>query len=576
MTENEIETIGDLFKKSLPIKIPAYQRAYSWDRDHCKQYLQDLKEQKHQYYLGQFLFETDEEHWYIIDGQQRLTTTVLFMAAIAKSEQDKHEPIEGIKFKYLSNKFSTIEDDKNVFEEIILNFNTKNIAANTNSQRNLKQAFEFFYKEIKNYYVEDLNKLKDTLENANIGTFFIKNKIEATQIFEYQNNRGVKPSQFELIKAYLMNRIYLVDKDEKSCNEIVNEIQKKVSDIYRSVEASKNRFSEDTLLDIYCNLAYDIDGDIDHIKEHINQEVSDNTNDDDNDENSSVTEDRKFNELIRAEFQNNQIGWIKSFFNNFSELCKNAEQLDKDITENVYLSNLFLLSSKLSWRLLLLSLWSCGLNKGSELNRVLKYLEIICFKFSLTRRTKDELYPFSLDIYKKNVDLKKILETTKKWAEDGFGVNWGDFQKSIKTYCESGDHYNHDAKATKYILWQYDNKLKGKGQPVNQKTDKNYAGYTIEHIYPETPNDNNKDFLDEKYIHYLGNLALLTQSENSKNSNKSFNDKKTLYKNYTDSGKLLMYNEILANDKWGRNSMLERHRKLVGFIQNYFDWQKVK
>ena len=54
------ENIQQLFIGSENIRIPAYQRAYSWGDKQCTQFLDDLLEQKgKKYYLGQFLFEKD-------------------------------------------------------------------------------------------------------------------------------------------------------------------------------------------------------------------------------------------------------------------------------------------------------------------------------------------------------------------------------------------------------------------------------------------------------------------------------------------------------------------------------------
>ncbi len=58
LNENKVaESIRQLFINSNAIRIPAYQRAYSWENKQCSQFLDDLKKQKgKRYYLGQLLF----------------------------------------------------------------------------------------------------------------------------------------------------------------------------------------------------------------------------------------------------------------------------------------------------------------------------------------------------------------------------------------------------------------------------------------------------------------------------------------------------------------------------------------
>ena len=88
----DVQNIRQLFENSESIRIPAYQRAFSWESKQCSQFLEDLLEQKgKKYYLGQFLFEKDGSTLLIIDGQQRLTTTVLFLSAIARILNSKGE-----------------------------------------------------------------------------------------------------------------------------------------------------------------------------------------------------------------------------------------------------------------------------------------------------------------------------------------------------------------------------------------------------------------------------------------------------------------------------------------------------
>ena len=68
--------------KSHFFSIPDYQRAYSWETAQLKQFVEDLHDAQDKYYLGHFLFEKSNDSLMIIDGQQRITTCMIFYRAV--------------------------------------------------------------------------------------------------------------------------------------------------------------------------------------------------------------------------------------------------------------------------------------------------------------------------------------------------------------------------------------------------------------------------------------------------------------------------------------------------------------
>lgn len=272
-TETRAESIKQLFNNSESIRIPAYQRAYSWELKQCTQFLDDILEQKgKKYYLGQFLFEKDGNTHYIIDGQQRLTTTILFLSSLAKIKHQKGEDIENLKNTYLTDVFKTIDDDQVIFKKITQKHLVSAIDdTETISQKRIIQAFNFFENALEKLDSETIQLIQQTLEDAVISTFYISNKVEATQIFEYQNNRGKELSRFEVIKAYLMHQIYILNSDSLQANNDISEIQSTISKTYRYIEAVEGYFTESELLDNYCNLFFNIGGNYEAIKEKLSK-----------------------------------------------------------------------------------------------------------------------------------------------------------------------------------------------------------------------------------------------------------------------------------------------------------------
>ena len=536
------ENIKSLFETSESIRIPAYQRAYSWESKQCSQFLEDLLEQKGKhYYLGQFLFEKDGSTLFIIDGQQRLTTTILFLSAIAKINTSKGQDNEEIKRIYLTDVFRTIKDDHQIFRKITQKHMVSVIDdTETISQRRIIDAFSFFETELSKLDDKTLELIQQTLENAVISTFYISNKVEATQVFEYQNNRGKELSRFEVIKAYLMHQIYIQSTDNNQANSDISDIQDDISLTYRNIEAVEGYFTENELLDNYCNLFFNIGGNIEAIKEKLNKT-------------DSKTE------------------WIKSFFENFVELTHSAKSIvsNKNISE---ITNLFFVGNEANWKLVLLTLFNKGEVSGDTFKRILKLLEILCFKLKLGDYRTDYLPHYAkryfnpIDIY----NLDNLYQDIKTVTETGFKWYWNDgdrFKNIIINYFDNEKwHYNRNT--IRFVLWQYENNLR----QINRSgalLDKDlYNIYTIEHITPQNPTDEvySEDF-KKNFLQLVGNLALLTQSQNSKFGNKSFEKKSELFQDTA----LSSYTEIREKTVWTEIEIADRHQRISNFAKQYFD-----
>ena len=546
-TETQIENktsenIKTLFEASESIRIPAYQRAYSWENKQCSQFLEDLLEQKSKrYYLGQFLFEKDGETHFIIDGQQRLTTTILFLSAIAKIQEKQGQNIDKIKETYLTDVFRTIEDDQIIFKKVSQKHLVSAIDdTETISQKRIIEAFNFFETELTKLDNDSLYLVQQTLENAVISTFYITNKVEATQVFEYQNNRGKELSRFEVIKAYLMHQIYIQSTNDVQANKDIADIQREISQTYRHIEAVESYFTESELLDNYCNLFFNINGNIEAIKEKLNKEE-------------------------------NKTKWIKLFFENFVELTHSAKSIVSNKSQSE-IANLFFVGNEANWKLVLLVLFNRGNNKGDVYNKILKLLEILCFKLKLGDYRTDYLPHFAKRYFNPNdiYNLDNLYQDIKNVTESGFKWYWNDgdrFKNIIINYFDNEKwHYNRNT--IRFILWQYENHLRQINRSGALLDKELFNKYTIEHIKPQNPTDEiySEDF-KKNFLQLAGNLALLTQSQNSKFGNKSFEKKSELFQDTA----LSSYTEIREKNVWTEIEIAERHERISNFAKQYFD-----
>ncbi|WP_316846461.1 DUF262 domain-containing HNH endonuclease family protein [Pedobacter psychrodurus] len=543
--KNESQSIRQLFENSGQIRIPAYQRAYSWEHKQCAQFLDDLVEQQgRKYYLGQILFEHEDEVLYIIDGQQRLTTTVIFLSALVRIFELRGSESPGIKSVYLTDVFETIEDDQTIFKKIT----RKHLVSSTEdtetiSQRRIIEAFTYFRDELDKLDVPTLETIGTTLENAVISTFFIASKIEATQVFEYQNNRGKELSRFEVIKAYLMHQIHLQSTNVKQANKDIAQVQQKMSRIYRYIEGVEGYFSENELLDNYCALFYNMPASVDAIKQHI----------------------------ARAQ-QQDRTAWIVLFFENLVDFCQSAKSVF-NAKGRPEISNLFFIGTEVNWKLVLLSMFYKGEVSGDLVSRIFKLLEILCFKLKLGDYRTDYLYKYTRRYFDpaENYSLEDLYGDIRNSAEFGFKDYWnhnGHFKNIITTHFEVNKHHYSKRKAIKFILWQYENE-----QRINNRSglllDKDlYDSYTIEHICPQHPDGIvYSDIFKAEHLHRAGNLALLTQSQNSRFGNKSFDQKLELFQDTA----LSSYTEIRHKLTWTELEIGDRHENIARFVRRYFE-----
>lgn len=84
--DNGEKKISSLFDGRTLFNVPEYQRAYAWGEAQLSDFIEDIQNQKEDksYFLGTVLFEekgleNNYEVIDIVDGQQRITTIIIFM-----------------------------------------------------------------------------------------------------------------------------------------------------------------------------------------------------------------------------------------------------------------------------------------------------------------------------------------------------------------------------------------------------------------------------------------------------------------------------------------------------------------
>ena len=122
----------------------------------------------------------------------------------------------------------------------------------------------------------------------------------------------------------------------------------------------------------------------------------------------------------------------------------------------------------------------------------------------------------------------------------------------------------------RYFLYRYEEYLckKQKGQISNEMWEQIWsksAVTTIEHIHPQSPSNNWSGKLGrgrnqlEKNVNRIGNLLLLPPHINSQAGQKTFAEKKKIYK----SNFLRMHAEVIKCRDWNKDHINKREKVLL-------------
>lgn len=126
----------------------------------------------------------------------------------------------------------------------------------------------------------------------------------------------------------------------------------------------------------------------------------------------------------------------------------------------------------------------------------------------------------------------------------------------------------------RYFFYHYDKHLAAHhGQPFD---DEQWAaifhkpvGQIVEYIYPENPQDGWSTMADSRResVHYLGNLLIVSPRVNILTASKPFAAKRELYQQFA---KVLAAQEIAAQDTWTYTQIVAREKHLLAWAKQYW------
>ena len=203
-------TISGVFNGSRLLEIPFYQRAYVWGEEQWERFLGDMEfvtASKRPYFLGSIILkqESSGNTWSevsevrtVIDGQQRLTTMIIFFKALcAKIGADRlferDFVLETGEVALRHGKY-----DRQDFERVISATDCEPVEGSSA----IIGAYNYFLRNIDPEKV-DRNTIKSNVQFVCID---LTEGEDEQQIFDTINSLGVRLTTAELLKNYFFNR----------------------------------------------------------------------------------------------------------------------------------------------------------------------------------------------------------------------------------------------------------------------------------------------------------------------------------------------------------------------------------
>ena len=552
-------TIGELFDSKIQFIIPVYQRAYSWDKTNLSVFLEDIIEQCNQdngYSYGNILLETveDGKRYEVIDGQQRLTTLIIFMRALVNVLQRKgenEENLDDMVNDFINRKgiikLRPVDNDRACFDTVIVE--NKKFAPTSTSQEKIIYAKQYFMDELSKYDLFFLLKIKETISRTNINRLELQGRKESALMFELQNNRGRELTNLEKLKSYFMYQMYVnsISEEVEYNVEIVSDSFK---EIYKTVYDIQS-LSEDSVLIYHCNAYLNVAfgyRNLDDIKKELKS-------------------------------SNDKIEWIKDFtlelvasFNSLKKLQSNDSKLAKRL-------NRIGLPS-FAYPFIIKGYKFLG-DTPQKLDVLFHTLEVLVFRYHLIGSRADLSSRLSDSIREFNGDLFLLRNTIKNKLNEAW--YWGDSRAN-----EFLDGWMYENPMLNYILWCYEDSIQNKGYSIGSCTIENEQ---IEHISPRVPPegetlatgydvDENNEYSQEfreKKLNCIGNLMLISGSHNASIGNKPFRDKLESYnsnpllKQQAEIADFLNNGEIL----WKTEQIDKRKQKILDFALSEWNFDNI-
>ena len=591
---NNVFSLQEIFAGKI-LQVPDYQRGYAWEKAHWTDLIEDLEflGPGKDHYTGSLVLHKQEvairdegglrhELFHVVDGQQRLTTTVLLLDAIrAKLQKHDAKLADGIQRTYVSfldsngqaaYKLLLNTDCHQYFIHSVLGKMPGPQGPEIASHERLRDAREYFtqYLDAKAAALGKaasawLLELHDKVtQRLKVGQYLVSDSTEVGVIFEVMNNRGKPLSELEKVKNYLL---YVASKlDVKEKHSLDPEINTAWAEIFRRLMRAGLTAAdyEDRLLRAHWFMAYDParknwDGSK-SIKKRFDLKAYHGKHKALLGDLRSYVRALQDSVLAFSEiFAPSQTGSFAAYSaNHQADLRHWAAKLPRTGVLSAFLP--ILMAIRLRWP-----------TDADAYLEALQLFEVFAFRvYRWAGRRADagqtRLFRLGFDLYHRTTHLPDVSREVRQ-----MGLLYSPDRAFREGFEAADDNSFYLWSGIRYFLYEYEEYLaKGRGVKMSwEQLEKTDPQKTVEHVLPQQPKDKYwADRFDKpqrrKLAHHIGNLTLTF--DNSVYGNKPYptkrGDLKSVKPCYATSNLFTEQSIAKEFDDWTEDALLERGARI--------------
>ena len=549
--------LAKIFSSDFDYAIPSYQRPYAWTEVQAGDLFSDLydffvKEKDDTYFLGSIVLIKDEgkPNAEVIDGQQRLTTLTILLAALAsyfsgdlRSDFENYlrEPGRASQGLMPKPRLTLRERDRKFFADYVQNLKFKELIAldpaqlDNESQRNIRRNAELLLQKL------DVSFKGATERLCEFGAFLVQrcflvavstpSQQSAFRVFSVLNSRGLDLLPTDIIKSDIIGNIKSPDKQDD------------VTERWEELEVQTGR---DGFAELFG-----------HIRMIFAKEKARRT----------LLEE--FREQVIKKYESPET-LMSTVVEPFAEAYLIAKKCQYLSTTNAADVNALLK-------------WLNRIENSDWLPSAIKFLatqgknaDYVLWFFRKLERLASFMHICGYDVnqrIERYASVLSELEGSHSLEAPISAVDLGPEEKSEMLQVLDGDIYLMTARRRNHLLLRLDAFL-GDGAATYDN-----GLLTIEHVLPQTVDPASDwqalwpdETLRKRWVHRLANLVPLTQKRNSKAQNYDFDTKKSAYfggKHGVSS--YVLTTQVLNSASWTPAIVSQRQLDLIDVLANRWD-----